>query len=235
MQTSKSDATSDDSKPSLPQQPLTSAMAEATAFGPLHRAESPSVETIAVPKVLQDGVPMLKVSAKKVQQRNVRLTAEEGQILWESRTGGVVNIENIIELRFGKETRPFREQFGLSVTSQDRWTTLIYTTQAKRIKTLHLVALTQDVFQAWKSTLSLLYKQRRTLMGGLDQMRRRQSVWLKQQWKTADENGNERLCFPEVVHLCKRLGISVKQQDLQDNFKVCHFASWFRAMLRPPH
>ena len=193
--------------------------AQSSFFGPLSRPGSP-METITIQQILQDGVPMLKVSAKKVQQRMIRLAPEQGQILWESRTGGVINIENIIELRFGNETKAFREQLGLSIDSQSLWTTIIYSGYAKRIKTLHLVALTPQILELWKEALTLLYQQRRSLMGGLDQMRVRQSVWLRQQWKTADSNDNERLQFDEVVRLCKRLGIAAQRQDLEKNFKV---------------
>jgi hypothetical protein len=44
--------------------------------------------SLQIPDILRKGVPMLKVSAKKVQQRLVRIAPEEGRILWESRKGG---------------------------------------------------------------------------------------------------------------------------------------------------
>jgi phosphatidylinositol phospholipase C delta len=162
---------------------------------------------------------MLKVSAKKVSQRRVRIAPEVGQVFWESRNAGLLNIEHIRELRFGADAKGYREALGRGKDAEPRWTSIIYANAAdKKIKVLHLIALTDDVFALWKSTLIALYDQRRALMGGLDQMRRRQSVWLRQHWKLADSSGDERLSFAEVVILCARLGIAARPEELRTNF-----------------
>lgn len=43
----------------------------------------------AIPGRLREGTAMLKVSAKKVQRRMVKLKAEAGQVLWESKHAGM--------------------------------------------------------------------------------------------------------------------------------------------------
>jgi hypothetical protein len=48
-----------------------------------------TVDDVVVPKHLQDGIPMLKVSAKKVKQMVFRLDGEEGTLKWPSKKGGV--------------------------------------------------------------------------------------------------------------------------------------------------
>lgn len=58
----------------------------------------------SIPARLREGTTMLKVSAKKVQRRLVKLKAEAGQLLWESKHAGmrksrVSNSQSIIELR----------------------------------------------------------------------------------------------------------------------------------------
>lgn len=174
-----------------------------------------------VPKQLKDGVSMLKVSAKKVQQRRVRIAPEVGQVFWESRHAGQLNVEAIRELRFGADAKGFREALGRGKDAEARWTSIIYASSVdKKIKVLHLVALTDDIFAIWKTTLIALYDQRKALMGGLDQMRRRQSVWLRQHWKMADASGDERLSFTEVVNLCGRLGIAARTEELKTNFEL---------------
>lgn len=49
-------------------------------------------------------------------------------------------------------------------------------------------------------------------------MRKRQSVWLKQHWSTADLNGDQKLDLKEVATLCHNLNISVSDADLRANF-----------------
>ena len=43
----------------------------------------------SIPAQLRSGTAMLKVSAKKVQRRVVKLKAEAGQVLWESKHAGM--------------------------------------------------------------------------------------------------------------------------------------------------
>jgi phosphatidylinositol phospholipase C delta len=129
-----------------------------------------------------------------------------------------VNIESIRELRFASDARAFREQFKVAPDSEPRWITIIYTTAGK-YKVLHLVALTQGDFKLWRQTLSTLYDQRKELMGGLDQMRKRHSVWLKQHWSNADADADQRLSLKDVAALCRNLNISAADRDIQTNFE----------------
>lgn len=130
-----------------------------------------------------------------------------------------VNIENIRELRFGADARGFREQLKMASDCEPRWITLIYTSSG-RYKILHLVALTTDDFKLWRQTLQLLYDQRKELMGGLDQMRKRQAVWLKQHWSSADINEDHKLDIGDVEQLCRNLNISASPQAIRTNFEV---------------
>lgn len=129
-----------------------------------------------------------------------------------------MNIENIRELRFAADARAFREQFKLAPDSEPRWMSIIYTAAGK-YKVLHLVALTAEDYHSWRETLQTLYGHRRELMGGLDQMRKRQTVWLKQHWSTADITGDQKLDVQDVANLCRNLNISVSEVDLRSNFE----------------
>jgi hypothetical protein len=65
------------------QGPSASSTATSDAACPAVTGEPP-----AIPRALAEGVPMLKVSAKKVQQRSFRLDADKGTLEWESKRGG---------------------------------------------------------------------------------------------------------------------------------------------------
>lgn len=61
-------------------------------------------------------------------------------------------------------------------------------------------------------------------MGGLDQMRKRQSVWLKQHWSNADINEDQKLDIADVETLCRNLNISASPAAIRTNFEVCRQA-----------
>ncbi|KAG8888563.1 Phospholipase C [Tulasnella sp. 332] len=177
------------------------------------------IEEIKVPALLQQGTPMLKISAKQgTKLRKFWLDADQGQVLWESRTGGLISIENIREMRTGANARNYRELFKIAEDAEPRWMTIIYLCDGK-YKTLHVVALSVDVFHMWNTTLRKLHSLRRELMSGLGNMERRQLVWEKQYWKAADTSEDSRLDFGEVEKMCTRLNIYSPRSDLWAKFE----------------
>lgn len=46
-------------------------------------------DDVKVPLLLQEGVPMYKVSAKKKKMVTFRIDADEGCVLWESKKSGI--------------------------------------------------------------------------------------------------------------------------------------------------
>ncbi|KAG8903572.1 Phospholipase C [Tulasnella sp. 403] len=175
------------------------------------------VEEIKIPTLLEKGTPMIKINKKGVKPRVFRLDAEQGQIIWESKKGYIVNIENIREMRTGANARNYREMMKMSIEYEPRWMTIIYLCDGK-YKTLHVVALSLDVFKMWLSTLHQLYSLRRELMSGLGNMERRELVWQKQYWKAADSTGDQKLDFDEVLKMCQRLNINSDPKDLRTKF-----------------
>ncbi|KAJ2917966.1 hypothetical protein MD484_g2466, partial [Candolleomyces efflorescens] len=173
---------------------------------------------VVVPQLLQSGTPMTKVSAKKHKKAVFRLDADLGQIVWESKQHKIIPIENIKEIRTGKDARYYREQFQLSQDYEDRWLTLIYMMD-NNYKTLHLIAATKDVFKMWETTLRQLHAIRQELMTGLGNLEMRQTLWEKQYWKNADEERDQKLTFEEITKLCKRLNINSSPEDLYNLFK----------------
>lgn len=96
---------------------------------------------------------------------------------------------------------------------------MIYTSSGK-YKILHLVAPSQEIFKLWSDTLTVLFDQRKELLGGLDQSRKRQSIWLKQHWSNADLDNDQKLSYKDVLSMCRNLNITASEKDLQANFEV---------------
>ena len=186
------------------------------------------------PKFLLDGVPMLKVSSKKKAQRVVRLLPELGQMTWQSNSlkaallsapgWAYLYLDSIIELRFGDDASAYLQQFGVSSEALPRWITIVYVTTSgddRQIKMLHLIALQQDVANAWRQALTFLVDERKALMsdGCKDDVAKRWSLWTKQCWRTADANADDKVDLAETIALCKRLGIAASPADVERNFK----------------
>ncbi|RIA94719.1 PLC-like phosphodiesterase [Glomus cerebriforme] len=174
-------------------------------------------EEIIVDPCIAQGTTLIKVSAKKKQQRTFRIDVDQGRILWDSRKSGKINIENIKELRIGDAIRNYRMHFKISSDYEARWFTIIYV-EAGKYKSLHLVADTADLFNKWVDNLERLYLHRKDMMGGLGQIKKRQSIWLKQHWKQANKDGDSKLIFEEVSRLCRQLNINMSKQLLKTKF-----------------
>lgn len=213
----------------------------ATAPTPVRRNSAVNMEDI-VPPGLQKGTTMLKVSEKKEKQLFFRIDPDEGAILYKSSrdvTGASsrrsdlglatahrkrafsvpVPIESIKELRVGADASYYRHQFQLPEEYEERWITIIYILEGE-YKTLHIVALTRDVYQQWASGLQKLHAIRQGLMTGLGNTEVRESVWERQYWKGADEEGDQLLDFDNVERLCKRLNAHIPPDELKELFEV---------------
>ncbi|KAJ3524795.1 hypothetical protein NM688_g8501 [Phlebia brevispora] len=182
---------------------------------------SPSVHLVdvSVPRLLLNGIPMLKVSAKKQKQCFFKLDPDQGQILWYTRKLRIIPIESIKEIRTGADARYYREQFQLAQSYEDRWFTLVYVLDSE-YKTLHLIATTRELFVQWDSAVRRLYEVRKKLMSGLGHGEMRQAVWEKQFWKGADGQDDHKLDFEEVVRMCRRLNITPSRDDLLRRFSL---------------
>ena len=181
--------------------------------------QSPAVAL--VPLALRQGVPMLKVSAKRVRRASVRIVPEEGRLLWDSvsKDRGVLDMENVRELRFGADAiGRDQRRVGLSEADERRSILLIYCGGARRVQALHIIALDDSSFAQWREALSKLHASRRALLGGLDQVRRREVAWLRQVWRAADTDADERIDLQEALALCRKLGLVVPQAQIEAHF-----------------
>ncbi|KAF8717209.1 Phospholipase C, catalytic domain (part), partial [Rhizoctonia solani] len=171
-----------------------------------------------VPAILVQGTPMYKVSPKtpkKVKQKFFRLDADQGIVTWESDKAGIIQIENIKEIRTGQEARYYREQFKIPADREDRWMTIVYTS-ANKNKMLHTIAFSEDTMRLWSTTLDSLRELRQNIMSGIVSPA---GFWEKHYWSGADISTDGKLEIEEVERLCRRLGIGCERSEVKEWFK----------------
>ncbi|KAF8226708.1 PLC-like phosphodiesterase [Tricholoma matsutake] len=179
----------------------------------------PQLETeFKIPDVLLQGTAMTKVSGKSHKKKVFKLDPDGGCILYnKSGKTGIVPIETITEIRSGSNARYDRLHFKLPEDVEARWITVIYILEGT-YKTFHLIAETREIFAMWDAALRKLLAVRHRLMSGLGNVEVRQAVWERQYWKGADQQGDQKLDFGEVVVLCKRLNTCLDAKELRRLF-----------------
>ncbi|KAG9103442.1 Phospholipase C [Ceratobasidium sp. 370] len=168
-----------------------------------------------VPALLVQGTPMLKITQKKTRQKFFKLDADQGLVTWESEKAGIINIENIKEIRIGEAARYYRELFKVPLEREDRWLTIVYTSDNK-YKILHVLAYSPTTAQLWARTLLSLRELRQNVMSGLVSPAR---MWERHYWRGADMSQDERLELEEVERLCRRLNVRLRRGELLERFK----------------
>ncbi|KAF0500264.1 PLC-like phosphodiesterase [Gigaspora margarita] len=174
-------------------------------------------QNVTIEPCLAEGTALLKVSLDKKREKIFRIDIDQGQVLWNSKKSGKINIENIKEIRVGDAIRGYKDPFKISADIEPRWFTIIYVDSGK-YKTLHLIAPTLELFNIWVDNLKKLHLHRVDMIGGLDQLRKRDSLWLNRYWKQADKDGKSKLGYDDVVNLCYDLNIYMSKALLKTKF-----------------
>ncbi|KAK7042572.1 phosphoinositide phospholipase C [Favolaschia claudopus] len=175
------------------------------------RSSYSSVDDL-VPQDLQDGIFLTKISSKKQKKLLFRLDPERGLLVWESNVTKYIPVEAVRELRTGPDAKSYREQFQpLNLDYEDRWVTVIYIVNSM-YKTMHLLADSKEILDSWTTALRRLYAAQTDLMSGLRQGEIVEAVWERHFW-----NGRG-FTYEDVEKLCKRLNVSVTDEELQRLF-----------------
>ncbi|KAF7297832.1 Phosphoinositide phospholipase C [Mycena kentingensis (nom. inval.)] len=178
------------------------------------RSKSPppnrnSVADDLVPKSLQDGTVLTKISSKKQKKILVRLDAVRGQLAWDSTINKYIPVDAIRELRVGADTRTYRDQFQLiGQDYEDRWLTLVYIVDSS-YKTLHLLGPSKEQMDMFVAALHKIYVARTELLDGLSPGERLDAVWERHYW-----NGRG-FKLEDIQRLCKRLKVGLDAGDLR--------------------
>ena len=125
-----------------------------------------------VPSLLRNGTSLTKITKRKRKSLTFVLDVESAKVSWDpGNTSKRFYIDDIQQIRLRDEARNYREEFQISDEFESRWFTIIYADQdrakGRPIKTMHLVAPNQHLFELWTSTLDDLSRYRHNLMKGL--------------------------------------------------------------------
>jgi phosphatidylinositol phospholipase C delta len=173
-------------------------------------------EHVGVPDALAHGVPMLKISSKKIKQVIMRL--EDGAITWagakstrgkriqsftcwypsQADSPPIVPISQIRELRMGQ---PPTETYNST-----RWITIVYV-RGSQMKVLHMIALTDDVFDLWVTTLRTLVSETSDRLVNEVKPADPDLLWIRQLWPA----GVKAIDQPTATALLRQVGLVVPE------------------------
>lgn len=183
-----------------------------------------------VPDLLRRGTMLTKVTRKKRKSLKFMLDARSGRVFWNpNNISKRFYIDDIQEIRLGKDARNYREEFNIQDNYEARFFTIIYAdhdrAKGKPLKAMHLIAPNQEVFELWTSTLGSLSKYRHQLMAGLigQDEKSLQSHWNREM--TRIFNGaphvpdEEYLDLQGVENLCRSLHIWCSKNVLRAQFE----------------
>ena len=184
---------------------------------------------VVVPDILQRGTAMTRVTRKKKVMRTFKLDIGAARVTWDpTKPSSRFYVDDIKEIRLGADARNYREEFFISSAVEDRWATIIYAEPetGRKLKTLHVIAPTVEIFLLWTDTLEKILRYRTEMMAGLAMQGEKfvgahwhnymKSQYSSQQQPSPEE---ERLSFEDVERLCRRIHVNCSRQFLKEKFK----------------
>ncbi|KAI5840434.1 PLC-like phosphodiesterase [Morchella snyderi] len=197
--------------------------------GSVRAVQQSIMEGVLVPEVLQNGISLTRVTRKKRISRIFTLDVKNARVSWDpTKQSSRFYVDDIKEIRMGHDARNYREEFQIPLEMEDRWATIIYAEPELdgKLKTLHIIAPTVDIFKLWTTTLEKILRYRTELMTGLAMQGEK---FVDAHWRNYMATRNtitppqspkvERLLFEDVERLCRRLHINCSRQFLKDRFK----------------
>jgi phosphatidylinositol phospholipase C delta len=177
---------------------------------------------------LEQGTVLKKVTKKRKKEINLRLNLESAKVTWDpSRPSKCFYIDDVKEIRSGPEAQHYREECGISINKSPYWFTIVYTdtTRSKgRIKTMHLIASDQKIFNMWIQTLESVSRNRIDMMAGLLGFADKSAKLVWQRAMKKRDSAEESLDFPRTVELCRSLHINCAENTLRSYFSKAETA-----------
>ena len=179
-----------------------------------------------VPSKLQHGTLLTKVTKKKRKDLRFVLDTNSAKVFWDpSNASKQFYVDDIQQIRLQGDAKNYREACGVGPEYESRWFTIIYADQdrakGRPVKTMHLIAPTQVIFELWTSTLDDLQRYRHELMDGVAGSRLNEKT-LRGHWRcemaklfngaphrddeeNLDFSGVEKLCLSFHIHCSKNM------------------------------
>ena len=180
---------------------------------------------------LRRGMTLMKITKKKRKNLTFVLDTNSAKVFWNPvNTSKRIYIDDIREIRVQDHARNYREEFQIPAELESRWFTIIYAdtdhAKGRPMKTMHLIAYTQQDFELWTLTLEDLRRYRHELMIGLVGSGQDEKT-LRGHWKRemvklfGDKPGSEeseQLDLDGVESLCRSLHINCSKNLLRAQF-----------------
>lgn len=184
-----------------------------------------------VPSKLQQGTPLTKATRKKRKDLNFVLDTDSAKVSWDSSNPSKqFYIDDIQQIRLQSDAKNYREECGVGLEYESRWFTILYADQnrakGRPVKTMHLIAPTQVIFELWTSTLDDLQRYRHELMDGVAGSRLNEKT-LRGHWRcemaklfngAPHRDEEENLDFTGVENLCHSFHIHCSKNMLRAQF-----------------
>ena len=199
---------------------------------PLHHVASLTEGGITpiVPSLLRSGTMLTKVTKNKRKNMKFILDTESAKVCWDKNDlDKRFYIDDIRSIRLQADARSYREEFQVSADAEARWFSIVYADLDRRkgrpMKTMHLIAPNQHVFELWTTTLEELSNYRHNLMAGLAGQ---DEKILKGHWKREMQklfhgqfhlDDQENLDLAGVEALCRSLHIWCSKNVLRAQFE----------------
>ncbi|KAF2418510.1 PLC-like phosphodiesterase [Tothia fuscella] len=177
--------------------------------------------TPAIPLALQQGTLLTKVTKNKRKQMLFRFDFDAAKICWHpSKASKQIYIDDIQDVREAHEAKEYLDQFQTTPESESRWFTIVYTdanrTKGRHLKTMHLIAASQEIAQLWTESIDRVQRIRIRTMTDLAKGGEKS---IKELWvRETKAEPQARLNFQAVKQLCRKLDINCSENALRGQF-----------------
>ncbi|KAK2836077.1 hypothetical protein FQN49_006707 [Arthroderma sp. PD_2] len=193
-----------------------------------------SIASGVAPKVdpiLQRGCTLTKVNKLKKKPMTFYLDFDSGKMFWNlSNPSKRVYIDDIKEIRLRQDARMYREEHRIPEEFENRWFTIIYNnsegSKNRAVKTVHLIAPDEAMFELWTTTLENVARYRIGLMVGLTGSVESESIlnahWQREMSRRGSQDAQsgeeESLDAEGIGNLCHSLHINCSKETLRALF-----------------
>ncbi|KAJ2608936.1 phospholipase [Coemansia sp. RSA 1365] len=191
--------------------------------GPGDRCPQHSIIPLAeIPESLAKGCSLLKTTSRGVHFRDFRLDIAQQRITWNSRKKkklAHIDLERIVELRVGEQALWAVADEG-SLPHGTKYLFAIVFHQQMSIKTVCLVAPTDEVFHEWLDTLTKLVSSRQ-LITSKALFQRWRLVTINRQWWESDTSGESATDALAFIEASDDLRVMNGGDALESNREQC--------------
>lgn len=212
-----------------PSSPASGARTPNGPFPPTGSALFSSGDGPIIPSILQHGTFLTKVTKKKRKTLKFVLDREAAKVCWDpSKPNKRFYIDDIRDIRTGRDARNYREECGVAIEFEARWFTLVVAepsrSKGRPFKTIHLIAPNSVIFDCWIRTLEAFSQHRIDVMTGLagqDETAIR-ALWGREMSRISSQSSRaevgERLNMDDLERLCRGLHLNCAKDDLRRHF-----------------